>query len=1327
MKKFSLLFLSIVLSLVVISGNAFAEKNPAESNSGKNSNISENLNLPSLAAGCAVANASRDLDLNNVRALIQTGGDMWWDFKTAKYEVPVGSGKHSMYAGSLWIGGLDVNGQLKLAAQRFRARGNDYWPGPLNTETIDIDAPTCTKYDQHFVTTRAEVDLFNAWFNANLEDPAKAAIDYPGYTIPQSILDWPAHGNPANNESWNLAPFYDRDNDGNYNPYEGDYPGYEIETGGTECKTTRDVHLYGDKNLWWVFNDKGNIHTESEGAPIGMEIRAQAFAFATNDEINNMTFYNYELINRSTFSLTNTYFGVWADSDLGEALDDFVGCDVQRGLGYTYNGTEIDGTGLPKHYGANPPAIGIDFFEGPYQDNDSIDNPFTLNYNEAKTGNGIPYEGLGIGYGDSIIDNERFGMTRFLYHNNNTNGAINAITDPLSAPDYYNYLRGIWKDQTRMRYGGNGHSSGGGTGVECNYMFPGVTDPIGWGTGGTPQADWTEETEGNVPNDRRFAQSAGPFTLLPGAVNNITVGVVWARALSGGPSASVQKLKIVDDKAQALFNNCFRILNGPDAPDLSIKELDKELILTLNNRNASNNFNETYNELDFKIPPFEIAVNGDTIKYDNKYRFQGYLIYQVKDGTVTADDLGNPDLARIAVQCDIQDSVSKIINFRLDENLNANVPEEIVINGENAGIYNSFRILEDKFATGDRHLVNHKSYYFIAVAYGHNNYKKYNQFDPTKIDGQTQPYILSRKSVSGSIKSVQGIPHISTPLNGGTLLNSAYGDRPVITRIEGQGNGGLHIEFSDGMEDELFSSAGKIEFSVYKRNFGPVDIKVIDPLSIPDAIFELKLNVPGSSKIDTATWTLKNTTTFEIGGKLYNAGEYTVESERTIKVGNEQLIPEIGISVRLQQVSNPGDRLAINNGFILASLEFADPDPNSAWLTDVPDEEGLSPLNWVRSGTFTDPDNTEYDDYFGKDNSEKFEKLSFWAPYALTSIIEHGPAYNGSGVMSVVHLKDIKSIDVVITSDKDKWTRCPVIENQFESDLAVGEAEKNRLRKSSSVGKDGKPDGDGTGMGWFPGYAVCIETGERLNMAFSEDSWLTGENGSDMLWNPTSNLYSPTGGIRAGGKHFIYVFNNSGEIPAYDEGKKLRTLINENTNNSLRNAWKSCMWVCYPLKDPDIEFMKTDVRFKLRVSRSYEKYNTSSDINNDYPLYSFSLKEMAAVKGSQIARDSALSLVNVVPNPYYAYSEYETNQLDNRIKIINLPEECNITIYTVNGTLIRKFSKANPSTSLDWDLKNHVGIPISGGIYIIHVSAEGYGERALKWFGVMRPIDLQGF
>ena len=79
---------------------------------------------------------------------------------------------------------------------------------------------------------------------------------------------------------------------------------------------------------------------------------------------------------------------------------------------------------------------------------------------------------------------------------------------------------------------------------------------------------------GNPPGDRRFIQSAGPFTLEPGAVNYITTGAVWAQATpGGGPWSAVKNLKKADDLAQALFDNDFQILNGPDAPDLIIQEM----------------------------------------------------------------------------------------------------------------------------------------------------------------------------------------------------------------------------------------------------------------------------------------------------------------------------------------------------------------------------------------------------------------------------------------------------------------------------------------------------------------------------------------------------------------------------------------------------------------------------------------------------------------------------------------------------------------------------------------------------------------------------------
>ena len=148
------------------------------------------------------------------------------------------------------------------------------------------------------------------------------------------------------------------------------------------------------------------------------------------------------------------------------------------------------------------------------------------------------------------------------------------------------------------------------------------TDLFSWGTtdenGITTvptNNNWTEANPGggspNAPGDRRFLQSAGPFTLEPGNVNDITVGVVFGQAESGGRFASLDKAITADDKAQALFDNCFQVLDGPDAPELTIQELDQELILYLSNSELSNNFNELYEEIvNLKIKVIKSKIGG---------------------------------------------------------------------------------------------------------------------------------------------------------------------------------------------------------------------------------------------------------------------------------------------------------------------------------------------------------------------------------------------------------------------------------------------------------------------------------------------------------------------------------------------------------------------------------------------------------------------------------------------------------------------------------------------------------------------------------------------
>jgi hypothetical protein len=126
-------------------------------------------------------------------------------------------------------------------------------------------------------------------------------------------------------------------------------------------------------------------------------------------------------------------------------------------------------------------------------------------------------------------------------------------------------------------------------------------------------------------------------------------------------------------------------------------------------------------------------------------------------------------------------------------------------------------------------------------------------------------------------------------------------------------------------------------------------------------------------------------------------------------------------------------------------------------------------------------------------------------------------------------------------------------------------------------------------------------------------------------------------------------------------------------------------------------------------------------------MYTFTTDDIVTETNNTEEAKSALDMINVVPNPYYGFSGYETNQLDNRVKITNLPEKCTVSIYTVNGTLIRQYSKDNQDTYLDWDLKNFKRIPISGGVYLIHVKVDGVGEKVVKWFGVLRPVDLNSF
>lgn len=473
----------------------------------------KHLLLMMLSATCLASVAQQPpishIEVNNVRATILGNGSCFvpqhenYDGNynqlppnCTTWEVPQGSGKETVYQHSLWFGGLDAADSLHLAARRFGQEYNaqgaitDYWSGPLKTTDASIDLKTTLKFHRVWNLTRVEIDDFIA-------NHGNA-----GYQTPEDILTWPAHGDDGC--ASNLAPFVDVNNDGHYNPADGDYP-----------------EIKGDQCLFFIFNDSFGEHSEAHGGKLGLEVHAMVYAFnAANDEaLNNTVFVNYKFYNRSSNNYHNTYLGLWNDWDIGYQHDDYVGCDVQRNSCYAYNGTPVDGEDQPIGYGDNPPVQVLTVLNGP--------------------------DGLG--------------MTGFMYHNHSS--ADNG--DPTFTEAYYLYLQGCWKNGVHMQYGGNAYFGDDVVGPDCNYMFPGDSDPENIGTGGlapnggynTNGLYWTEEECGNEPGDRLGLASVGPFDFPAGSMKELDYAMitVWK---NNNQSALERKGEFIDH-VRELFDNGF--------------------------------------------------------------------------------------------------------------------------------------------------------------------------------------------------------------------------------------------------------------------------------------------------------------------------------------------------------------------------------------------------------------------------------------------------------------------------------------------------------------------------------------------------------------------------------------------------------------------------------------------------------------------------------------------------------------------------------------------------------------------------------------------------
>jgi hypothetical protein len=104
--------------------------------------------------------------------------------------------------------------------------------------------------------------------------------------------------------------------------------------------------------------------------------------------------------------------------------------------------------------------------------------------------------------------------------------------------------------------------------------------------------------------------------------------------------------------------------------------------------------------------------------------------------------------------------------------------------------------------------------------------------------------------------------------------------------------------------------------------------------------------------------------------------------------------------------------------------------------------------------------------------------------------------------------------------------------------------------------------------------------------------------------------------------------------------------------------------------------------------------------------------------------DSVMTLnVKVVPNPYIIWNEWQTQFVQRRLKFINLPNECTIRIFNLNGELVRTImhsetSEGGVGNDLGgdewWDILSENRQLVASGVYIYHIDSE-VGEQVGKF------------
>jgi len=443
--------------------------------------------------------------------------------------------------------------------------------------------------------------------------------------------------------------------------YEKDYNEWPIEDGApfvVDGYGNKIPEFVGDEVLWCVMNDlDSNRSTYTYGTnPMGLEVQMTVYGFNRQGDLGDVVFKKYTLINKGSLTLKDMNLAYWSDPDLGNASDDYVGCDTLLNLGYSYNGDNND----EWYYGSPPPAVGYVFLQGP-----------TVSATENDSAKFL---------GSWRSGYKNLPMTAFILY---IGAAATSFIDPnlgvaMGSIQFYDNMTG--KD-----YYGN-PTKDPKTGIETKLILSGDPNtgtgwyegPVGWPVGSFP------------PDDRRLLMSAGTFNMTPGDTQEVVVGILMGRGTSN--LNSITELKRKTKLVQLAYDKDFTTTPLPKKPIVTSTVDDKQVALYWE-PNAEN-----YNEID----PWFVGKG----KPDTTYNFEGYRIWQFED------EYGkNPKLLKI---CDILNDVTKVTQ---SVDYDGVIVEQTLFQLPNMGISRYFTTNLDKITNTP--LVNGTPYYFGITAFGY--------------------------------------------------------------------------------------------------------------------------------------------------------------------------------------------------------------------------------------------------------------------------------------------------------------------------------------------------------------------------------------------------------------------------------------------------------------------------------------------------------------------------------------------------------------------------------------------------------------------------------